>query len=90
VAHIQPLDRTATDEGLSVPDRPERDLRLAQAVEIEGVLALQRRDGPHLLHVRFEERGNLRTGQVVHHDLHVPDLSSVPDAAVADIAPWQG
>jgi transposase len=61
VARVQPLDRTATDQGVAVHDRPERDLGLAKAVEIEGMLAFRgRRDGLHLLDVLVEERGDPR------------------------------
>jgi hypothetical protein len=60
VARVQPLDRAAADHGVTVHDRPERDLGLAQAVEIESMLARRGRDGPHLLDVLVEELGDLR------------------------------
>src|SRR6266540_3248504 len=74
MGRVEPFDGAAADESLTVPDRPERDGGLAQAVKVEGILAFEGRDRSHLPHVVGEELGYLRPGEVVHHNLHAPTL----------------
>jgi hypothetical protein len=40
-----------------------------RSASIESMLALQRRDGPHLKDVLRQEIADLRAGKVVHRDL---------------------
>jgi len=64
VARVQPVDRAAADWDVIVHDRPERDLGLAETVEIKRMLAFEGgRDGPHLLHVLVEDVGDLQAGK---------------------------
>jgi hypothetical protein len=58
---VQPLERAAARQGVSVPGCPEGDLRAAQGVEVERVLALGRRDASHLGRVLRQQRRDLRT-----------------------------
>ena len=82
VARVQSLECAAADDGAAVHDPHERDVGCAQRVEIESVLALRGRDGPHLLDMLVdEEPGGLRARKVVHRDLHslrIPKPSPTP------------
>jgi hypothetical protein len=80
VLRVQLLQRPAADYAVAVHDRPERDPRPAQRLQIQGVLALRRRDRQHLCDVLVEESGDLRTGQVVDHDFHPASVAAAGSA----------
>lgn len=68
---VQFLDRTAAHNAVTVQDRPENDTGLAEITDVQGVLALQGGDGPHLLDVLVEEPDDLPAGEIVYYDLHL-------------------
>src|SRR4051812_40286983 len=66
VGVVQLLQRTAPDETTVIPCGPERDLRVAQTVQIQGMFAFRRRDRAHIAEMLFKKSGDFRSRQIVN------------------------
>lgn len=71
VVGIEFFQRAATGEVGSVPDGPEGDAGLAQAIEVQGVAAFRRGNFRHATKVFVQERDDGGTGKVIRADLHL-------------------
>ena len=71
VVGIEFFQSAATGEVGAVPDGPEGDTGLAQAIEVKRVAALRRGNFRHAAKVLVQERDDGGAGEVVRADLHL-------------------
>ena len=75
VRNVELPDRAAPhDRAGPVSDRPEGDAGGAERLDVERVLALGRRDRPHVGEVLLEHRGDVGRGRVLDADVHARRL----------------
>src|SRR5262245_28317749 len=67
---IKLFERRASSQIALVPNRPKRNVRTAEFVQVRHMAAFWRPSGTHAAHMLVQQLDNLRRGQIIGSNLH--------------------
>jgi hypothetical protein len=68
---VQFFQRATAEQLGALPRAPESDAGLAQAIHIQRVPALRRRNHLDTPHMFVQQRGYFLAGKIIHPDIHL-------------------